>query len=223
MLLVSILALAVAVVSSGSAGASGDEDVPPHLVEAVEGALHDWSQFAATGDLGVVDASFVPGGPQWKEFESEAGGGEGAAAEKPTLLEARRLRTRTIEGSRATVWAEVEASRSGFRPETHTWDFDLIYRDGEWLVWTVVAADEPMALVGVPQDTVESSTTTSLPSPRLAVGEQRDFDRGAATSEVVTVQGTRIPAVSAWVIVITLVGVATAGYLAPRMDRKGEQ
>jgi hypothetical protein len=34
--------------------------------------------------------------------------------------------------------------------------------------------------------------------------------------------GVRLPVLSAWVIVITIVGVALAGYLAPRIDRRRE-
>jgi hypothetical protein len=38
----------------------------------------------------------------------------------------------------------------------------------------------------------------------------------------VTAKGTRLPALSAWIVVVTLVGVAVAGYMAPRIDRRGE-
>lgn len=219
--LMCVLALTIAVGSSGGAKASGDGDVPPHLVEVVQTALHDWSRFANTPALEVVDASFVPGGPQWRQFESEAG--EATAAGRPALLTARQLRIRTLEESRATVWAEVEASRSGFRSEVYGWDFDLVYMDSEWRVWTVVAADEPTALVEAASDPVQSSTSTTLRALRPTVVAPSDFDSEMVAAEPSTAQGTRIPALSAWIVVVTLAGVAAAGYMAPRIDRKGER
>jgi len=47
-------------------------------------------------------------------------------------------------------------------------------------------------------------------------------EEGMATAAAVTAKGTRLPALSAWIVVVTLVGVAVAGYMAPRIDRRGE-
>ena len=71
----------------------------------------------------------------------------------------------------------------------------------------------------------ESSTTSTTPTstvPAEEASEQehtvaQDVDSGGPGG------GVRLPALSAWIIVITVIGVALAGYLAPRLDRRREQ
>ena len=215
-----LFALPAVLAQVDHAAASADPDVPEPLVEAVHQALDEWSQFATTRDLALVDASFAVGGPQWGQFMTEAGAGEGTPNAEPLRFEVRRLRARSLDSTTATLWAEVAARRTGFESEIFGWDFDLIYRDGQWRVWTVVAADEPTVPVETPPAGAE--TTTSAPPAQVFDSEPRAFEEGAATAAAVTAKGTRLPALSAWIVVVTLVGVAVAGYMAPRIDRRGE-
>jgi hypothetical protein len=218
---VCLLALAAAFVPADDATASADPEAPEPLVEAVHEALDDWSQFATTGDLALVGTSFVVGGPQWAQFKTEAGAAEGRPGVEPLRFEVRHLRLRALDATTATLWAEVAASRTGFESEIYAWDFDLIYRDGLWRVWTVVAADEPTAPVETQPAWAEATTTTAPPA-QVFDPEPRGFEEGTAAAAAVTAKGTRLSALSAWIVVITLVSVAVAGYMAPRIDRRGE-
>jgi len=210
-----------ALASADRAAASADADVPEPLVEVVHRALDEWSQFAATGDLALVGSSFVLGGPQWSQFKIESGAGEGTPGAEPLRLEVRRLRLRSLDVTTATLWGEVAASRIGFESEILGWDFDLISRDGQWRVWTVVAADEPTGPIET-QSAGAETTTTTLPPAQVSDPEQRVSEEGMAAAAAVTAKGTRLPALSAWIVVVTLIGVAVAGYMAPRIDRRGE-
>jgi hypothetical protein len=215
-----LLVLPSALTPADHAAASADPDVPQPLAEAVHRALDEWSQFATTGDLALVGYSFVVGGPQWSQFKAEAGAREGTPGAEPLGFEVRRFRLRSLDVTTATLWAEVAASRIGFESEILGWDFDLIYRDDQWQVWTVVAADEPTAPVETQPAGAE--TTTSAPPTQVFDSESRGFEEGTAAAAAVTAKGTRLPALSAWIVVVTLVGVAVAGYMAPRIDRRGE-
>jgi hypothetical protein len=215
-----LLVLPSALAPADHAAGSANPDVPEPLVKAVHGALDEWSEFATTGDLALVGSSFVVGGPQWTQFKTEAGAGEGTPGAEPLRFEVRHLRLRSLDVAMATLWAEVAASRLGFESEILGWDFDLISRDGQWRVWTVVAADEPT--VPVETQPAGAETTTSAPSAQVFDSEPRGFEEGTATAAAVTARGTRLPALSAWIVVVTLVGVAVAGYMAPRIDRRGE-
>lgn len=216
-----LLALPAALVPVDQAAAAADPDVPEPVVEAVQRALDGWSQFATTGDLALVDSSFVVGGPQWSQFKTEAGARARMPGAEPLRFEVRRLWLRSLDVTTATLWGEVAASRTGFESEVLEWDFDLIYGDGQWRVWTVVAADEPTAPVET-QPAGAETTTTSAPPAQVFDSERRGFEEGTAAAAAVTAKGTRLPALSAWVVVVTVVGVAVAGYMAPRIDRRGE-
>ena len=215
------LAWSAALAPADHAAASADLEAPEPLVEAVHRALDEWSQFATTGDLALVGTSFVVGGPQWAQLKSEAGAAEARPGVEPLRFEVRRLRLRALDATTGTLWAEVAASRLGFESEIFEWDFDLIYRGGQWRVWTVVAANEPTASVEI-QPAGAETTTTSAPPAQVFDSEPRGFEEGTAAAAAVTAKGTRLPALSAWVLVVTLIGVAIAGYMAPRIDRRGE-
>ena len=215
-----LLAIPTALVQVDHAAASADPDVPEPLVEAVHRALDEWSRFATTRDLALVGGSFIVGGPQWGQFMTEAGVGEGTPGAAPLRFEVRRLRLRDLDTTTATLWAEVAARRTGFESEIFGWDFDLIQTKGQWRVWTVVAADEPTAPVET-QPGGAGTTTTNSSLPRGPEPEPREFE-GRTVAAAASGKGTRLPALSAWIVVVTLVGVAVAGYMAPRIDRRGE-
>lgn len=219
---VSLLVMAVALNIAAPTTAWASDDPPDPLVGAIGLALDEWSRFAATGDMTAIDTSFVPDGPQWLQFETESTAWSGPANPEPLRFEVRELRLRNLDLSEATVWAQVEASRPGFVSRLFSWDFDLTRNEGRWQVWTVVAAGEPSAAPHTPSthppDATE--TTTATATTRVA-SELRSLESGVASTGG-RPTGIRLPVLSAWIVVITLVGVALAGYMAPRIDRRKE-
>ena len=67
-----------------------------------------------------------------------------------------------------------------------------------------------------------TSTTSSTVAPHEEPPEQRQTVARAIDSEAPR-SGVRLPALSAWIVVVTVIGVALAGYLAPRLDRGRER
>ena len=208
-------------------GASAaDPDVPVPLVDAVRQALDEWAEFASTGDITAIVTGFALEGPQRRQLEGESAAIENPGDLEPFRFTVRELRLRSLEAESATVWARVEAARSGFESQIFTWDFDLIRSDGRWQVWTVVEA-EPPPLGPRPdltaQETpISTSATTTTAAPDESI-EPTPIEADMAPTDPSVGGGVRLPALSAWIIVITVVGVALAGYLAPRLERRGER
>lgn len=179
----------------------------------VVSALDGWSVFLTSGDVSDLSDAFAWGGPQWEQLRHEAKRGRTGAPVTFEVVET-VLRSQTEES--VTVWAEVEARQEDHRSQTFGWDFDMVVTPDGCRVWTVVAAERPAASETRPVDTkptalTTTSTTTAptLTAPTLVQAVE------AERPPVV-----RLPAIVAWVIVITLGGVAAAGYLAPRLDRR---
>ena len=210
---------ALALVLAAGTDAVAAEDLPQSLTEGIHAALDAWSEFATTGDLAVLGSSFVSYGPQWRQFEAESFARQGLPDGEPLRLEILEARMRRLDSTTATVWGRVEASRAGHISEVFGWDFDLVRDNGGWRVWTVVEADEPPSNAQVPAraPSVTATTTTTAPVAEPEI----DADRLAAAASGSS-SGTRLPVLSAWIVVITVVGVALAGYMAPRIDRRGE-
>jgi hypothetical protein len=215
---VSTLAAGLALQLAVGTAAAAAEDVPHPLVEAVHAALDAWSQFASAGDLSALGFSFAAGGPQWLQFEEESMPRRALPGKEPLRFEVLDLRLRRMDVAIATVWAEVEASRPGFVSEVFKWDFDLIRENGRWRVWTVVPAEAPSEPAQVPP--VTTSTVATTTTTHVAAAGSRESPPVAAAAG--RSRGTRLPVVSAWIVVVTVVGVAVAGYMAPRIDRRGE-
>jgi ketosteroid isomerase-like protein len=218
---ITALTIGIALALATSSAATAADEVSEPLAEAVRTALDAWSQFATTGDLSALGSSFGPDGPQWRQFEAESPAWQGATNAEALRLELRELRLRHLESTTATVWAEVEAIRAGFVSEVFGWDFDLIRDGGRWWVWTVVAAEAPSELAQVPPvttSTVASTTTT----PAAAITEPGSSESPPMAAAAGRSRGTRLPAVSAWIVVVTVVGVAVAGYMAPRIDKRAD-
>lgn len=225
-----VLAIASALAMAMVTTAWGSDDAQRPLKEAVEGAIEAWAEFATTGSLSAVKTSFALDGPQFRQFEIEANDG-GAKPDVGALeMEIFDLRPRLQDSTTATVWTRLQVSRIGFVPEVVSWDFDLINDGGGWLVWTVIPATTPPSDVTMaePSSTTRpASPTTTLAAPRatqeptvVRVPSPDPTVNATASAVAESSRGVRIPAVSAWIIVITLVGVAVAGYMAPRIDRR---
>ncbi|HDH26384.1 MAG TPA: hypothetical protein ENH00_09355 [Actinobacteria bacterium] len=209
-----------------SHGASAvDPDIPAPLVDTIQQALDEWAEFASTGDITAIETGFAPEGPQRRQLERESTAIENAGDLEPFRFTVRELRLRSLGAESATVWARVEATRSGLESQIFSWDFDLIRSDGRWQVWTVVAAKPPL-LVPPPDLTVHETpvpsavTTTAAPDESI---EAATVEADMAPTDPSVGGGVRLPALSAWIIVITVVGVALAGYLAPRLERREER
>jgi hypothetical protein len=83
----------------------------------------------------------------------------------------------------------------------------------------VVAADRPTGS----ETATGAPPTTATPSTSEVAATSATADRRVeALSEPLKADGTRIPALSAWVVVVTVIGVAAAGYVAPRLDRRSQ-
>lgn len=210
---------AVLLFAGGEAGATED-NVPSQISDAVHEALTGWARFANSGEAAALEAAFVAGGPQHRQLIGEAPSGRGDGG--PLTFQVLEIRLRALTTETAIVWLRVEVSGVGYESQVFGWDFDLLSVDGRWRVWTVVEAERPTVTVIRTQPPVASSgppATTTIPShPAAVAGTAEPAVEATASTEAAT--GTRIPAVSAWVIVVTVVGVAVAGYLAPRLDRK---
>lgn len=201
---------------------AADSDVPWPLANAVGEALAVWAQVATTRDSVLIGSAFVVGGPQHRQLEGESSAWDDSDSLEPLRFTIRELLLRTSGPENATVWASVEVTRIGFKSETRSWDFDLIGRGGQWRVWTVLAADRPQSdkIPHVGSTTISTTSTTSAIDEEPSGQEHtvaQGIDSGRPSS------GVRLPALSAWIVVTTVIGVALAGYLAPRLDRGKDQ
>lgn len=227
---VSALLLSVVVVlllvGSGSASA-GEAEVPAPLADAVSEALVVWEEFATTGDTAALVSVFAVGGPQYRQLDAETSAWKSTDSLEPFHFTVRDLQLRSLGPEVAAVWVRVETSRVGFESQVFSWDFDLIQRDGRWRVWTVVAAERPIQDITVlPGPEPSTNLTTSTTAARDARSGEREHTAVAPIEPASPSQpsaGVRLPALSAWIIVFTVAGVALAGYLAPRLDRGREQ
>jgi hypothetical protein len=199
----------VATVMWPSSPAAAPEPAEPET--AVVEALESWSSFATTGLLGELASAFSHDGPQYGQLARESPLGD-----PPLTLSAREIETGSIEGDTATVSASVRASREGYVAETYEWTFTLVRTGLTWQVWTVLPATA--------EANSEPVTTTShSPTPQLSTEGRESGPVSMIAADETEPSGLRIPALSAWILVITIVGVAAAGYLAPRIDKRRDQ
>lgn len=211
---VSIGVLVFLFVGADPAWANGG-DAPEALAEVVVEALEDWADFVDRGDIETLDASFAVGSPQRRQLEAEAIAGLSSSV--PTRFAVRELRLRGMDSDAATIWVRVEASRPGFEPQVLDWDFDLVRRGDRWLVWSVVEAEPPTPAAISTGPTMATSTTATTAAPPTSVA---DSTVAVAESAEAPESGVKLPVLSAWVVVVTFVGVVAAGYLAPRLERR---
>lgn len=176
-------------------------------------ALEAWSQFTSLGEPSILDGPFFREGPQYEQLA-----GEGPAGEPRLMFRAEQMVVRSADATSATVWARVEVTREGHQPEVHEWDFDLVLTEEGWRVWTVVPAPRPVETA--PSSTPPTTTQGIVPPQTQA---RESVAPLAASTSSNSAKGVRLPALSAWIIVITIAGVALAGYLAPRIDRRRER
>jgi len=205
-----------------SAGASIDEP-RDEIGDSLQGALEDWGRFVESGDPAVLNGSFAPEGPQFGHLSAETDSGPVRPDHRATTLTLRGYQIVHRRQETATVRAQVEAFRESHASTLHAWRVDLVSRQGAWLVWNVGPVDtstEKSGLTSGTTTTVERSEGMRF-SPLLS--SSQEHVAAAPVGEPESRAGTRLPALSAWIIVITILGVATAGYLAPRIDARREQ
>jgi hypothetical protein len=209
----------VLVASSLSAHPAAEESAP--LIDAVEDSLEDWARFAGTGDLGALNGTFVEHGPQWRLFTSESVDWVPEVGVEPIRFRVQESALRSLGSSSATVWALVEAARVGFQTRVYSWDFDLIKQHGRWMVWTVSQArSRPSGSAGRPGTTTVPSSTMNEQAGSATTATPISIARAPTKPDSDASTGIRLPAISAWITVVTLVCVAVAGYMAPRIDRR---
>jgi hypothetical protein len=112
-------------------------------VEAAGAALSAWGEFAGSGDLSQVRATFVAEGPQLRQLEQEAARMDRAPGEGYRVA----LSDVTVDGSEGvrTVTGIVTWSRSGEADQVYRWAIELRSVEGTWRLFTVRA---PLATEG---------------------------------------------------------------------------
>ena len=105
-------------------------------VGAARSALTAWGEFAGTGDLSLVRATFAVEGPQLRQLEQEsaraepnAAGGSYRVALTETMAD--------VGASTATVIGTVTWSRASEADQVYRWAIELRLVDGDWRLFTV--------------------------------------------------------------------------------------
>jgi len=129
--------------------ASPGRTIPPastaapnsQVVKDGEEALKEWGMFGATGDLRVVQSSFWPDGPQYKELQKEAPGLLKRHVGLPPYQFTLQTPFQIINsGSDKIIRGTVATSRTGEPSHRYNWDIYLRQDPklgGRWRVWTV--------------------------------------------------------------------------------------
>lgn len=213
-MILSGVVLGVALFASSMGAHASDHVEAVDCQHAVGEFLSGWEEFAASGELSSVSPYLAESGPQYKLFERESALLAEAGRDLAFTMSNAAPAGRSTSGR--TVVAEVQVSSAGYATEVFDWEFEFI-ADSDCVLWTVVDS-----ATRVSQDSQLEPEASSAPrgpegaeaAAQAPIGEPTGRSQQAATGTV------RLPAVVAWVIVFTLVGVATAGYLAPRFDRR---
>ena len=105
-------------------------------VEAARAALTAWGEFASSGDLSLVRATFAADGPQLRQLEQESARVEPGAAGgdyRVALTET----TADVGGITATVIGTVTWSRASEADQIYRWAIELRFVDDAWRLFTV--------------------------------------------------------------------------------------
>lgn len=100
---------------------------------AAAAALDAWGEFAATGDLSIVETVFDRDGPQYAQLSSEEVDPSGGVPYDVTIEQPEV----TVEGDVAHVRGTVVWSRVGEAEQRYEWSIELHRAAGEWRLWTV--------------------------------------------------------------------------------------
>lgn len=105
-------------------------------IEAARAALVAWGDFAGSGDLSLVRATFAAEGPQLRQLEQEASrvdrSGAGGSYQV-ALTDA----AADVGRTRATVTGVVTWSRVTEADQVYRWAIELRLVDGAWRLFTV--------------------------------------------------------------------------------------
>lgn len=105
-------------------------------VGAARAALTAWGEFAGSGDLSMVRATFAADGPQLRQLEQESARAQPDAAGgayRVALTET----TADVGASTATVIGTVTWSRASEADQVYRWAIELRLVDGAWRLFTV--------------------------------------------------------------------------------------
>lgn len=130
--------------TTASAASSTTDPTPPveepepdltDPVDASRAALRAWGEFAATGDLSIVEPFFDVDGPQYAQLAAEAsdidrndGVPYDVSTEQPAV---------TVDGDAAHVKASVIWRRAGEPDQRYEWSIELHRTGDQWRLWTV--------------------------------------------------------------------------------------
>lgn len=126
-------------------------EASPSVNAALE-AVQAWEQFARSGDLSAVAGRFDPAGPQYRLFQERAAAGPPAATDAgggATVDFAARNLAETVTTDLTTVSMDLVVT--GPRGQ-ELFPFDLVFRRGSDLVWTVVDRRSPGTAALPPTD-----------------------------------------------------------------------
>lgn len=213
-MILSGVVLGVALLASSMGVHASDHVDAVDCRHAANEFLSGWEEFAASGELSFVSPYLAESGPQYNLFEREAALLAEAGRDIEFTMSNAAPADRSASGR--TVVAEVQVSSVGHVTEVFDWEFEFI-ADSDCVLWTVV--DSAPRVSPDPRPEPEASPAPRGPE-RAEAAVQAPIGEPTGRSQQTATGTVRLPAVAAWVIVFTLVGVATAGYLAPRFDRR---
>lgn len=123
--------------STASTTAIPAEEQPPvdltDPISVAAAALEAWGEFAATGDLSIVEGLFDVQGPQYAQLAAEDVDRSGGVPYDVTIEQAEV----TVDGDVAHVRGTVIWSRAREPEQRYEWSIELRLAAGEWRLWTV--------------------------------------------------------------------------------------
>lgn len=110
----------------------------PAVVEAMQGALAAWGQFAVTGVMADLGDWFVVGGPQRRQLREEAAAIRANPPGEPAYgVTTANVFTISVATDDVVLRAEVFWARDGEETQELLWDIQMRFVDGQWRLLTV--------------------------------------------------------------------------------------
>lgn len=117
---------------------------PPEeaVFDATVRALAAWGEYAVTGDLSLVEGTFVAAGPQLEQLRGEAPARlADPLGPPPYVFEIRDPVVTLKDAGEAVVAAQVVVTRPREPSQAYEWRIHLHRIGGTWQLWTVEPAE----------------------------------------------------------------------------------
>lgn len=112
------------------------------ILEATDRALAAWGEYAVTGDLSLVEGTFVAAGPQLEQLRGEAPARRAEPLGAPPYeFEVRDPVVTVKDAGEAIVAAQVVLTRPRGPSQDYDWRIHLHRIGGTWQLWTVEPAE----------------------------------------------------------------------------------